>query len=285
MKTLLVLVVLALVAASSALPFVSETENAIAQFKSQFNALFSEEQSDLKDAICSYKDSASGASFNWKSLKGKEFEGFDPTDGEHYKYKLTMCGTSSDPECAKVEGSICQYDMKDSNKYVGMIASFSKSPAPTFSLIKPGDASAGVEATFTNGDQCYKGWQNVDRQVKVRFTCASSNKLQVDETEDCVYVVEFANTATCGGGDDDGLSGGAIFLIILMVSVILYVGVGVGICYKKYEKRGIEACPHKDFWFSIPGLVKDGVVFTIGKIKGLCGSSTITTSSGEYEAA
>jgi len=123
------------------------------------------------------------------------------------------------------------------------------------------------------------------RTVKLRLTCGQSNTVQFTEPEDCHYIAEFANKASCSGGDDDGLSGGSIFLIILMSAAFLYVAVGCGICYKKYEKRGLDACPHKDFWFALPGLVKDGVVFSIGKIKNLVGSKTITTSAGEYESA
>lgn len=148
------------------------------------------------------------------------------------------------------------------------------------------NALVGVKIYMENSPRC-GGLIVRPHKTTLLITCGSnSESFLVDEPETCNYTVEMKSKIACLGGDgDDGLSGGAIFLIILFVCIFLYVAIGCIVCMKKYEKRGLDACPHKDFWFAIPGLTKDGCIFTVGKIKGCFGSKTITTSSGEYESA
>ena len=43
--------------------------------------------------------------------------------------------------------------------------------------------------------------------------------------------------------------------------------------YKAKEARGVEAIPNIEFWRSLPGLIKDGCVFSWSKITGLCRGS------------
>lgn len=77
---------------------------------------------------------------------------------------------------------------------------------------------------------------------------------------------------TGGPGGEGGMSGGTIVLIILIVVIPVYI---IGGCIFMRKQRGTstmaESCPHNEFWFALPGLVKDGCLFTVGKIKGLGG--------------
>ena len=47
---------------------------------------------------------------------------------------------------------------------------------------------------------------------------------------------------------------------MLVVSILLPAYLLLGCAYKTVwlGKRGLEACPHADFWASLPGLVADG---------------------------
>lgn len=83
---------------------------------------------------------------------------------------------------------------------------------------------------------------------------------------------------TIGGG----LSLGSIICIIILVGIILYLAVGFGL-YKKAGGTGVSAAiiPNLDFWKALPGLVKDGVEFTVMKIKGLMGGRVGAGSSYE----
>ncbi|XP_078703453.1 uncharacterized protein LOC144928647 [Branchiostoma floridae x Branchiostoma belcheri] len=64
----------------------------------------------------------------------------------------------------------------------------------------------------------------------------------------------------CAGG---GLSGGSVFLIILVVLVAVYVIAGA--IFMKFFKgaQGSEVIPNIAFWKSLPGYVKDGVFFIL----------------------
>lgn len=63
-----------------------------------------------------------------------------------------------------------------------------------------------------------------------------------------------------------GLSGGWTFIIIVFCFAFVYV-VG-GQLYLRYreEKTGVDACPNYEFWREIPSLVRDGCVFSYGKV-------------------
>ena len=67
--------------------------------------------------------------------------------------------------------------------------------------------------------------------------------------------------------DEGGLTWGGIFLMIVFIPFAIYLIAATAWNYKG-GKRGKELLPHPEFWGSIPGLVKDGIVFTFLGIKG-----------------
>jgi len=60
-----------------------------------------------------------------------------------------------------------------------------------------------------------------------------------------------------------GLTGGGIFLILFFVGAAVYL-VG-GILWQKFKvgASGLELIPNLTFWTSLPGLIKDGVMFMV----------------------
>jgi len=248
-------------------------ETALAQFRERFTALFT--KPSLSDSACVFKTDKKTYDFNKVShdvYKGKDSKGTAV-------YTAQFCSVAEESQCREDSGSICQYDKQ---KYVASLGSFIDSPAPTFSLIDSAKPEAGVKIYLENSS-CKLGQM---RETTLLITCGSVEDFIVTEGSTCHYTIEMKSKAAClHDSGDGGISGGTVFLIILLVSVFLYVAIGCAVCIKKYERRGLDACPHKDFWAAIPGLVKDGCSFTVGKLKGLCGSKTITTSSGEYESA
>ncbi|XP_046569912.1 cation-dependent mannose-6-phosphate receptor-like [Haliotis rubra] len=64
------------------------------------------------------------------------------------------------------------------------------------------------------------------------------------------------------------LSGGSILLIIVIVVISVYL-VG-GVTYNRYVRHntGREVLPNTSFWGALPGLVKDGFSFAIGRCRG-----------------
>jgi len=72
-----------------------------------------------------------------------------------------------------------------------------------------------------------------------------------------------------GAGSGGGLSGGTVFIIIVLVGAVVYVAVGC--FYNKFKKgtTGVkESCPQGDFWCDLPSNFIEGFRFTKRK---LCG--------------
>jgi len=70
------------------------------------------------------------------------------------------------------------------------------------------------------------------------------------------------------GKQQEGLSGGAIILIVLLVCVVVYLVGGVLVNRYVRHKEGPDLLPNREFWIMLPGLVKDGCYFTYTKIRG-----------------
>jgi len=83
---------------------------------------------------------------------------------------------------------------------------------------------------------------------------------------------ENGNIITPGKGGKK-LSGGSILLILLLCLTVTYFVGGMLFNKFKREKTGSEIIPNRDCWFAIPGLVRDGVKFTVHKIRGNGGQS------------
>lgn len=52
-------------------------------------------------------------------------------------------------------------------------------------------------------------------------------------------------------------------MIFVMIGLVVYFIVGIIINKKRYDRAGVELIPHHEFWLSLPGLVKDGVLFIV----------------------
>eukprot|EP01130_Rhizamoeba_saxonica_P006725 TRINITY_DN2687_c0_g1_i2.p1 TRINITY_DN2687_c0_g1~~TRINITY_DN2687_c0_g1_i2.p1 ORF type:complete len:128 (-),score=29.57 TRINITY_DN2687_c0_g1_i2:63-446(-) len=78
------------------------------------------------------------------------------------------------------------------------------------------------------------------------------------------YTIEFKSPAACPV--KTGISGGTTFLILLLLVVALYLGGGAFWNHRKGES-GLDLIPHKGFWATIPGLVKDGAGYIKSKVR------------------
>jgi len=201
----------------------------------------------------------------------------DMSPSSGYAYYVAFC-------------SIVQYAQSPAAKYVSflqakidqsggpwMIASW-KEATPTATAL-PGNAD-GLILTTNNGDSCTN-----PRSSIITLTCSPGGPLvpatlpKVTAGGNCQYLVTMASSAACatkpappggGGGGPHKISGGTIFLIILLVTTFLYIVLG---CFYKTKYKGTtgrESCPNFTFWSTLPGLVKDGFVFTWTKLRGLC---------------
>jgi len=79
---------------------------------------------------------------------------------------------------------------------------------------------------------------------------------------------DFGITILAGGGSSKSgkVSGGTVFLILLLIGVVLYVGIGCA--YNKFRKGTVglkETCPQNEKWWNFCGYVRDGFLFTKSK--------------------
>lgn len=254
------------------------TQEEFNAFKAGFESMMKQRSQikagdDLTALTCSFNG------YDFSSLqRSTDFKVVDGT----FTYRVNPCGITNQPgDCQSQKGTICQKDNNGDDEFT--LAAWSE-PAPVWSM-----RNGEVVAEFQNGPKtCYDestgNW--VSRDVNLHFYCSpdEGNFLIKNIPGTCIYDLKFPTPIACGGGGagEKGISGGTVFLIIVLVSVFLYVVIGCIYNVKKNLMPVSEACPHKTFWLSIPGLVKDGCVFTWGKLRSLCGK-TQTTSSGEYE--
>jgi len=71
-----------------------------------------------------------------------------------------------------------------------------------------------------------------------------------------------------GASGTDELGGGTIFLIIFFCVTISYFIFGMAYNRIKNEATGSDMIPQKEFWSDFGGLVKDGILFTVARVKG-----------------
>eukprot|EP01116_Phalansterium_solitarium_P016412 TRINITY_DN3817_c0_g2_i3.p1 TRINITY_DN3817_c0_g2~~TRINITY_DN3817_c0_g2_i3.p1 ORF type:complete len:220 (+),score=72.28 TRINITY_DN3817_c0_g2_i3:411-1070(+) len=63
-----------------------------------------------------------------------------------------------------------------------------------------------------------------------------------------------------------GLSGGSIFLITLLCTIVVYFVAGTLLNTYKFKKTGLDRIPNRMFWVGFGRLIKDGTVWTFRKI-------------------
>ncbi|XP_067661749.1 cation-dependent mannose-6-phosphate receptor-like [Haliotis asinina] len=195
-----------------------------------------------------------GSEINLHLINGSSppiFEIQSAQDGHIYTYSPCAgihCGKGVD------DAAICRND------------ELRKSPSTT------GEISL---ARFEN-EQTYWRVRYLTRDKKnsslVHLTCATFTRLDQERMfNDTTFQFELYSPCACPDGcltSDTSLSAGTILLLIFFTLFILYFGVGS--LYRKsvYGAEGREIVPHTSFWFSLPGLIKDGYLFFISPCLG-----------------
>jgi len=133
--------------------------------------------------------------------------------------------------------------------------------------------SHGLVVTYTGQSCPFDGSRTFKATLEI--FCSNSDPGFIYEytatNSGCDVVMKMDSVYGCGKSvpyvkDDDGTSGGEVFatvvLVLLLVGVILYFGIGAFYQWKvNHASTFSEFIIHKDFWVSIPFLVRDGVLF------------------------
>jgi len=210
------------------------------------------------------------------------------TDDKRNTYYYIPCKTiaDSEPNCKGFaydsQPAICQKDGRTPPGWHGL----GTLNSTTFGLRPNGNAEGGFMLSFPQGGEPSPP---PARKTDIEFICnpsGSEGSLEPaanPESPTHDYHLQWTTVFACpssdgdggdgGGGDGGGskLSGGWIFIIILAGSAFIYLVAGVAVKKFVFHAEGIELIPNAMFWIALPGLVKDGNLFVIHKILGLCG--------------
>jgi len=212
-----------------------------------------------------------------------DFSAIDTNPNNKYTYYFNPCGVANanQGKCITGQSTMCQSSGPTNGANLGSCTT----PA-TGSPVQPrwelnSTSPLSVKVTYLNGDSCSNG--NVPTKLGiVVFTCdpkAGRGYVvgTVTESPPCVFTMNIVTSHICpGGGSSSGLSGGWVFIIILIVCIFLYIVAGCVYQRKKKGASGMESFPNIEFWRGLPGLVKEGFSFTWTKLRGLCGKGEYT---------
>jgi len=202
-----------------------------------------------------------GTTYDLNSLS--VISGSDPDDKNpnRWIYTLNLCkGVGFTCDRCLLDSGYCQQSLDKRNTYCVGASS-------TVSFVGK-NGGAGVEAFFVSPP----GTDGLVRKGKVIISCnpAASTPVKLDihnPTNVNSYEITFESVAACPAKALGGLSGGSVFLIIVLCATVVYLIGGVIFLGAVKGQRGKDMIPNLDFWSMVPGLVKDGVLFTIDKIK------------------
>jgi len=119
-------------------------------------------------------------------------------------------------------------------------------------------ATDGIKLSFKNGQDCPgKG----PRKTNINFLCSQQDASSFTWSEDtqCEYDITFQTTHACSSGPSPknssasgGLSGGWIFIIILLCLTFVYCVGGMAYNYKYDDsKQGMDLIPQRSMWTGI----------------------------------
>jgi len=153
---------------------------------------------------CSWIDPESGASFNLRPLYRNAAQGdYTGTDGQ-YLYSMNICGASNaGGDCTSQGGLLCQF--KTDNTYEATVASWTKTPRPTWSLINKANPALGVDLFYQNGDNCYDN--NLPRNTNMTFYCdphapvTTQFAIYENPGDTCTYYVSYTSPFACPQSD------------------------------------------------------------------------------------
>jgi len=188
-------------------------------------------------------------------------------------YYVNFCGQTASA-CENPDTSVCiRYPDGEDYKYVGG----GKTSTQKISIAEAPDQSpsSSVTVTYTDGESCGSGNHKTKIFVNCQQTANPGYFYNIDQPNECDATLYMWAAAGCGkdvpyvepsdegsSGTDGGEVAAIVILVLLLVAVVAYFVIGGFYNYKFKEARTVpELIIHKDFWISIPFLVKDGVMF------------------------
>jgi len=203
------------------------------------------------------------ASFTYDlaALKGKQITTQDTDKDWTYQASICQatitCGTTS--ECGTT--GICQ-EGKGLSFCVG-----------SFLSVEGGLAGGvdGAKLNYGQGQSSRFGY--IEVKCNPTATGDPVNLIAISaKTLDQPYIIKFEHASGCGKpGGKNKMSGGGVFLILLTVGIVVYLGVGMAYNAFMHGERGIQMIPQFEFWSQFHLLVVDGFRFVKNKFQAMRG--------------
>ena len=148
---------------------------------------------------------------------------------------------------------------------------------PELEYIDEDAPEAGVTLTYKNGDLC-SYLITFEREVRYNIRCDKSTKAElvsVSEPQTCVYLFEYKSKAGCIPGSqaakvkDSPRRRWTVKKTLLWMTVAFAVYCGVGMVYnrRKHGTEWVDSIPNKDFWVSLPEVLREGLGSTVAKLR------------------
>mmetsp|Transcript_6609 Transcript_6609/g.12203 ORF Transcript_6609/g.12203 Transcript_6609/m.12203 type:complete len:322 (+) Transcript_6609:284-1249(+) len=173
-----------------------------------------------------------------------------------------------------------------------------------------GDTSIGLSAEFNHfpgSGQCV-----AKRSALVNLKCGEVSSIHADLQLACQLVINITDPVGCpvgdapeevlgennpaGAGGDltigapvlgkeaiEGLGPVSVLLILFLVVVSVYCIAGIIQNVRTEGRSGLDAIPHREFWFALPSLLVHLVVEIFEKVAGLVGAA-FNSSSSSYQS-
>lgn len=131
----------------------------------------------------------------------------------------------------------------------------------------------------TGGYQIVYNVKNKERSApSIRLVCDTLNRTDLKiESEASDELTLYSPLVCIKYFTHHDLSTGSIFCIIFFTAAVIYFLGGGVIMYTARGARGVEVIPNFEFWASLPGLMRDGLVFILN------GCKPVTTAAETYD--
>jgi len=204
--------------------------------------------------------------FDLTPLAAKSYEAPTHVNMHDPIYYFSICGNSADSSrCSNTMDSSCAIQLLSTRCY--NLGKWDKS----YEVINTDDP---LVVKFSNGesDECSdpSTGKPLHRSITFDFTCEENTEmgtLTASEPSTCAYELTIPTQYVCDeyilANATEGLSGGSIFLIALLVLITVYCIGGFGFNKYRGSATGVEAVPQANFWCKqLPFWVKTGCMVT-----------------------
>ena len=203
---------------------------------------------------------SNGKTYTFDLEKLRHPDGQDDTlissDPDYNSYAINICGSSHDCPGHAVCQETITGDRYGCGKYTAQQVEADPSAEP----------GKGIIVKYTKGVACNAG---PERSTTIYMKCdkdAEDAILDQVQEGDCAYSLNIMTKWACGteGGSSGGSADVAAIVILVLVVCARPVYFAVGAVYQwkvKGAKEPKEFVVNGEFWFALPGLVKDGCLF------------------------